>query len=160
MRSQARSRNGRAWVAHSEETRSRIRTGMLVERLQDFAAGHIKMTATQVNAAKTLLDRTMPTLQAVQLIVDRRVKENKEDLLQRAKALGMDTTALFSDTPVKDITQNLLERDLQSKQTELQPSLQPEQHTAAIEPESVSGCTDVETSTPSDPPQSPTQPLD
>jgi len=47
-------------------TRERIRTSLLIDRLQDHAEGKIEMTATQVRAAETLIDRTVPKLQSIQ----------------------------------------------------------------------------------------------
>lgn len=46
----------------SENTRLRIKTSMLVKRLEDHAVGKVKMEATQVQAAKILLDRTLPVI--------------------------------------------------------------------------------------------------
>lgn len=39
---------------------------MLVNRLEDHALGKVEMTATQVQAARVLLNKTLPDLQAVQ----------------------------------------------------------------------------------------------
>jgi hypothetical protein len=39
---------------------------MLVNRLENHALGKVDMTATQVQAARVLLNKTLPDLQAVQ----------------------------------------------------------------------------------------------
>jgi hypothetical protein len=53
---------------HNEETRRRIQTTMLVNRLQDHVRGKVKMSPTQVTAALGLLKKTIPDLAAVQLV--------------------------------------------------------------------------------------------
>jgi hypothetical protein len=44
---------------HSEMVRAKIQASQLVNRLTDHALGSIEMTATQVQAAKILLDKTL-----------------------------------------------------------------------------------------------------
>jgi hypothetical protein len=44
---------------HSEMVRSKIQASQLVNRLTDHALGNVEMTATQVQAAKILLDKTL-----------------------------------------------------------------------------------------------------
>lgn len=51
---------------HSEVTRNRIRTAMLVNRLQNFVLGQIQMSASQVQAAIGLLRKTLPDLQSIE----------------------------------------------------------------------------------------------
>jgi hypothetical protein len=53
-------------VGLSENTRQRIQTTMLVKRLEDHAAGKCELSATQIQAARILLDRTLPTLQSIE----------------------------------------------------------------------------------------------
>ncbi len=52
---------------HSELTRERIRTTMLVNRLQNFVLGKLKhpMTPSQVSATVMLLAKTLPDLKAI-----------------------------------------------------------------------------------------------
>jgi hypothetical protein len=51
---------------HSEVTRERIRTAMLLNRLNKFVMGEIKMSASQVAAALGLVNKTLPDLQAIE----------------------------------------------------------------------------------------------
>jgi hypothetical protein len=44
---------------HSDMVRSKIQASQLVNRLTDHALGNVEMTATQVQAAKILLDKTL-----------------------------------------------------------------------------------------------------
>ena len=54
-------------LAH--EWRERIRTGVIIDRLQKHALGEVEMTASQVRAAELLLKRTWPERQAVAMTV-------------------------------------------------------------------------------------------
>lgn len=51
----------------SENTRKRIQTTMIVERLQKHLLGDIEMSPTQMRAAEILLKKTLPDLSAVEL---------------------------------------------------------------------------------------------
>lgn len=54
-------------VVLSEAWREKIRTSMLVNRLQNHAAGRIEMSATQIRAAEILLRKRLPDLSATEL---------------------------------------------------------------------------------------------
>ena len=45
----------------------RIKTSMIVERLQECALGEIEMTATQLQAARILLNKVLPDLKAIEV---------------------------------------------------------------------------------------------
>jgi hypothetical protein len=45
----------------------RIKTSMIVDRLQKCVAGEITLTTAQVQAARILLDRVLPSLKAVEV---------------------------------------------------------------------------------------------
>ena len=49
----------------SDRWREKIRTSMLINRLQNHVVGRIEMTATQLRAAEILLKKNLPDLQAV-----------------------------------------------------------------------------------------------
>ncbi len=51
---------------HSEEVRSKIQASVLIDRLHKHANGELEMTSTQVKAAETLLDRSVPKLSQIQ----------------------------------------------------------------------------------------------
>ena len=51
---------------YPQVARDRINTGILLNRLQDHVVGKAEMSSTQVQAAKVLLNKTLPDLQAVQ----------------------------------------------------------------------------------------------
>lgn len=50
--------------------REKIRTSMLINRLQNHVAGRIEMSSTQLRAAEILLRKNLPDLQAVVLSGD------------------------------------------------------------------------------------------
>jgi hypothetical protein len=50
----------------SAEWRERIRSGVILDRLQQHAIGQLEMTPTQIRAAEILLRKVIPDLQAVQ----------------------------------------------------------------------------------------------
>ena len=47
---------------HTEMVREKIRASVLIDRLHKHAEGKLNMTATQIKAAETLLDRSVPKL--------------------------------------------------------------------------------------------------
>lgn len=58
---------GQTRRGHEQATREKIRTGVIIDRLHKCVTGQIEMTAVQVNAARVLLNKTLPDLQAVEL---------------------------------------------------------------------------------------------
>lgn len=52
-------------LPHSDRTREKIRASMLLNRLEKFVEGKVKMNAPQVTAALGLLKKVVPDLQAV-----------------------------------------------------------------------------------------------
>jgi len=55
----------KAGFRHSEETRAKIKAGNLITRLYKIAMGEVEADATHINAAKTLLNKVLPDLKAV-----------------------------------------------------------------------------------------------
>ncbi len=55
---------------HSELSKSRIKTTLLLERVQSHAFGEVEMTPSQLQAAFGLLDRTVPKLSTIQHVGD------------------------------------------------------------------------------------------
>ena len=51
----------------SENTRLRIKTTKIVQRLHDFVYGKVEMSPAQVRAAEVLLNKTLPNLQAIEV---------------------------------------------------------------------------------------------
>ncbi len=47
---------------HSDETRAKIQTSQIINRLQDHMFGKIKLSKTQVQAAQILLKKVLPDL--------------------------------------------------------------------------------------------------
>lgn len=74
---------------HSERVRERIKTTLLLERVQGHALGEVEMTPSQLQAAFGLLDRTVPKLSQVQHVGDEEggpIVHRVERVLIRANA--------------------------------------------------------------------------
>lgn len=57
----------RAGYRHTQGTRDKIQAAQLINRLHGCAMGDVEMSAQQVNAAKTLLNKVLPDLSAVEI---------------------------------------------------------------------------------------------
>jgi hypothetical protein len=53
-------------IRQTEETRAKIKVGLLLKHLMDHAVGEIEMSQTQIRAAEILLKKAMPDLTAVE----------------------------------------------------------------------------------------------
>lgn len=58
-------------VGLSENTRLRIKTTMLVKRLQDHILGKVDLTQSQVRSIEVLLKKTLPDLSAIHSTEDK-----------------------------------------------------------------------------------------
>jgi hypothetical protein len=61
-------------IRHDDETRAKIKTSQLINRLSDHVLGTVDLKPTQVTAALGLLKKTIPDLSA---------SENKTEVLHR-----------------------------------------------------------------------------
>lgn len=64
-------------IRHDDETRAKIKTSQLINRLQDHVDGAVDMKTTQVTAALGLLKKTLPDLS--QSDVNHTVKRDATD---------------------------------------------------------------------------------
>ena len=55
---------------HSEQVRLKIQASVLVERMQSHALGEVEMSMSQIAAANSLLDRSVPKLSQIQHVGD------------------------------------------------------------------------------------------
>ena len=71
-------------IEQNQTTRDKIKTGMIVKKMQDHIQDPEKtpMTGTQVRAAESLLARTMPTL-SMSDVQTTEVHEGYDDLMQQ-----------------------------------------------------------------------------
>jgi len=60
----------RKHLTHSEKTRERIQTSMLINRLTSFVEGTVELSPAQVTAALGLMKKTLPDLSAATLSGD------------------------------------------------------------------------------------------
>lgn len=54
-------------IRHDENTRLKIQTSQLINRLNDHVLGKVELSTTQVQAAQILLRKSLPDLQATEL---------------------------------------------------------------------------------------------
>lgn len=66
-------------IRHDAETRLKIQTSQLINRLQSHVFGKVEMSQTQVTAAMGLLKKTLPDLSAT--TIDANVHMTQEDAL-------------------------------------------------------------------------------
>lgn len=57
-------------IRHDEETRAKIQTSQLLNRLQNHVDGNNQMSNTQIKAAEILLRKSLPDLAAVTISGD------------------------------------------------------------------------------------------
>jgi hypothetical protein len=55
---------------HSEQIRAKIQASVIVTRLHQHVLGEVEMTPSQVAAANSLLDRSVPKLSQIQHVGD------------------------------------------------------------------------------------------
>lgn len=53
-------------IRHDDETRAKIQAGVIIDRLTRCIKGEVELSGPQVSAAKTLLGKVLPDLQAIQ----------------------------------------------------------------------------------------------
>lgn len=51
---------------HTEDIRKKIQASVIVQRMHKHIMGELEMTATQIAAANSLLDRSVPKLSQIQ----------------------------------------------------------------------------------------------
>jgi hypothetical protein len=54
-------------VRHDDETRRRIQTSQLINRLENHVLSNSEMSSTQLRAAEVLLRKTLPDVSAVEM---------------------------------------------------------------------------------------------
>lgn len=54
-------------IAVDENTRAKIQTGLLINRLTDHALGNLELSSTQIKAIEILIRKTLPDLSAVEM---------------------------------------------------------------------------------------------
>jgi hypothetical protein len=54
-------------TTHAEKTKRLIQASQLLNRLNSHAIGEVEMTASQVNAARIVIGKSIPDLKAIEL---------------------------------------------------------------------------------------------
>lgn len=71
---------------HSEEIRQKIQASVIIDRLQKHIMGELEMTATQIQAANSLLDRSVPKLSQIQHVGDETAPIRLEGIVRFVKS--------------------------------------------------------------------------
>lgn len=69
-------------IRHDDETRAKIKTSQLINRLTAHVLNDVELTSTQVRAAEILLSKTLPNLQATTLDVEGSMSMTWEDRIE------------------------------------------------------------------------------
>lgn len=77
-------------AAYQITLRQKVKTGQILKRLVLHALGKVEMTATQVQAARILLGKTMPDLQAIAVSVEQDKPVSKGDIDAMLLAAGLE----------------------------------------------------------------------
>jgi len=67
-------------IRHDDETRAKIQAAQIINRLYGCVMGEVTLDAQQVSAAKTLLNKVLPDLQATS--IDANVNGTQEILIR------------------------------------------------------------------------------
>lgn len=54
-------------IRHDDETRTKIQAAQIINRFMSCVNGDIELSAAQVSAGKTLLNKVLPDLQSMQM---------------------------------------------------------------------------------------------
>lgn len=82
-------------VRHDDETRAKIQTSQLINRLSDHVFGKVVLDSSQVRAIEVLLRKTLPDLSAIDMTAKHDVSDALVDLLKAVdgKSRGLPTRA-------------------------------------------------------------------
>ena len=75
---------------HSEKTRTKIKTTQIVNLLQKHEQGKVDMKPSQVNAAKVLLDKTLPSLSMADIVQHTEDQTPEELYYKLSQLIGPD----------------------------------------------------------------------
>ena len=91
--------------AYWETIRDRIECGKAVKVINQALNGDV-LPAQQLNTAIFVINKMMPSLQAIAMQIEDRTSTNLQDILNKAAALGISESELFSTPATKpSITQ-------------------------------------------------------
>lgn len=83
-------------VRDVEFARRKIKAGILISRLAKAASGKIELTKSQLEASKMLLDKAVPSLQAVeQTVISATDSMSEDEVKEQVKALITSSPALL-----------------------------------------------------------------
>lgn len=73
---------------HDEQTKAKIRAAFAADKLEAYLNGDVTLEAAQVTAARALMDKGLPSLQAIEATeVNQFDKMSEEEILEQVRAL-------------------------------------------------------------------------
>jgi len=78
-----------------DEWRTKIKVSAIINRLVNHVLGESIMDTSQVTAANLVLRKVLPDLTATEMKIDDSREPSRQELEQRARAVGMDPDELF-----------------------------------------------------------------
>lgn len=75
-------------IRHDDETRAKIKAAQIINRLQACVDGEVTLDAQQVSAAKALLNKVLPDLQAVSMEAKHDLSDPLKELLSAVALRG------------------------------------------------------------------------
>lgn len=84
-------------IRHDENTRLKIKTSQLVNRLTEHVLGTVEMSASQVSAGLGLLRKTLPDLATTELVGDPQNPVNLVSRIERVIVEGREPHLADSD---------------------------------------------------------------
>ena len=90
--------------AYWETIRDRIECGKAVQNLNQLLEG-VKLDAHQERATYFTINKLLPSLQAIAVQVEHKVAPNRDDLVARALARGIDPDMLFRNHQAIDYSE-------------------------------------------------------
>lgn len=106
----------------SEKTRDRIKTTMLVKRLEDHILGKVELSTSQVRGIEVLLNRTLPVLQSIEHTGEQQT--GLSELLQLAskQAAALEKAGQYAKAQEKQEVKQDVEAELLTKADLAQPA--------------------------------------
>lgn len=78
-------------IRHDDNTRAKIQTSQLINRLTDHALGKIDLQPTQVKAIEVLLRKTLPDLSQIDGTMNHTITKHEDALVEIEQALATET---------------------------------------------------------------------
>ena len=86
-------------IRHDEDTRAKIKTSQLINRLTDHIDGKVELSNTQIRGIEILLNRTLPVLSSVEHTGNQQTGLSELLALASKQAAALEASAKRSQKP-------------------------------------------------------------